>query len=55
MAYLDDIITAINTDNEKDKEKTETPIGTESSGEVKKEPQDGLLTYSDEFYKEFVK
>ena len=51
MAYLDDILSKINDTEEEDKDKDEQ----ETKPDETDKPKDGLLTYSDEFYKEFEK
>lgn len=54
MAYLDDIITKINTDDKDEEEKKKTE--PEKKDEEKKddeENKEGLLEYSKDFYERF--
>ena len=57
MAYLDDIITKINTDDkdEEEKKKTEPEKKDEEKGkkDEQEENKEGLLEYSKEFYERF--
>ena len=54
MEFLDDIIEKINTEDDSKDTKQKTSDEKEQT-EVKETPKDGLLTYTDEFYKQFKK
>lgn len=51
MPLLDEIIAKINEDEEQDGKNG--PEGTREGQEVDKVKREGLITYSDEFYKAF--
>lgn len=51
MAYLDEILTKINDTEEEDNKEQKQETRTDE----KNKPREGLLNYSDDFYKEFEK
>lgn len=60
MAFLDDIIEKLNADDKDAEKKDETQTKEkdeekEENKEAESKPRDGLLTYSDDFYKAFEK
>lgn len=61
MAFLDDIIKNLHTENtedkdkEKDKEKEKENAEEQEQGKEKKKKRDSLITYSDKFYETFEK